>query len=134
MQTEVSTNYIIDRDGSISCFIPEDRSAWHAGAGTYGGEERLTNKMNKYSIGIELLAIGSQKDMATYLSPDEYNSIPKEHIGFTDEQYSSLKSLLKDICQRHSIEYDRQHIIGHSEYNAKKSDPGELFDWSKLFG
>lgn len=134
MQTEVSTNYIIDRDGSIICFIPEDRSAWHAGAGTYGGDERLTNKMNKYSIGIEILAIGSQTDMAAYLSPDEYNSVPKELIGFTDEQYASLKTLIEDICQRHSIEFDREHIIGHSEYNGKKSDPGELFDWSKLFG
>ena len=89
--------------------------------------------MNKYSIGIELLAIGSQKDMSTYLTAAEYAALNEDLIGFTDEQYSSLKELLNDICNRYGIAYDRQHIIGHDEYNPKKSDPGELFDWEKLF-
>ena len=131
--TEVSTNYIIDRDGSIKCYIPENYAAWHAGKGTFADDEKYTNKMNKYSVGIELLAIGSANDMKTYLSAYEYGLLDKEFIGFTDEQYVSLKELLKDICQRNSIPYDRQHIIGHDEYNPQKSDPGELFVWDRLF-
>lgn len=132
-ETSVSIHYIIDRDGSIKCFIPENYAAWHAGAGTFGDDEKYTNKMNKYSIGIEMLAIGSQNDMSQYMSADEYNCLNKEYIGFTDEQYEALKLLLQDVCQRNGIAYDREHIIGHDEYNPKKSDPGELFDWSKLF-
>ncbi len=27
---------------------------------------------------------------------------------------------------------DREHIIGHSEYSALKTDPGELFDWERV--
>ena len=131
--TKTSAHYIIDRDGSVKCFIPENYAAWHAGAGTFANDEKYTNKMNKYSIGIEILAIGSQSDMATYLTPAEYQALSKELIGFTNEQYESLKLLIKDICQRYSIPYDRNHIIGHEEYNPKKADPGELFDWDKLF-
>lgn len=130
--SEVSIHYIIDRNGNISCFIPEDRAAWHAGKGEYANDERLTNAMNKYSIGIELLAIGSQKDMEQYLTQEEYNSLDSSVIGFTEEQYSALSTLLNDICERNQIAFDKEHIIGHDMYNPQKSDPGELFDWSKI--
>ncbi len=132
-QSEISTHYIIDRDGQIKCFIPENYAAWHAGVGTFANDEKYTNKMNKYSIGIEMLAIGSYNDMKQYMTKADYDKIDKSLIGFTDEQYASLKELLKDICQRYLITYDKAHIIGHNEFNPQKSDPGELFDWDKLF-
>lgn len=132
-QSEISTHYIIDRDGQIKCFIPENYAAWHAGVGTFANDEKYTNKMNKYSIGIEMLAIGSYNDMKQYMSKDDYDKIDKSLIGFTDEQYASLKELLKEICERYSITYDKAHIIGHNEFNPNKSDPGELFDWDRLF-
>ena len=130
---EVSINYIVDRDGSVLCYIPEDRAAWHAGKGTFGGDERFTNAMNKYSIGIEIMAIGSQKDMAQYLSAEEYNSLDSSFVGFTEQQYVTLKELVKDICQRNNIPFDREHVIGHDMYNPDKTDPGELFDYSRIF-
>lgn len=130
--SEVSIHYIIDRSGSISCFIPEDRAAWHAGKGEYANDECLTNAMNKYSIGIELLAIGTQKEMAQYITKEEYNSLDSSLIGFTDEQYTALNALLSDICERNQIAFDKEHIIGHDMYNPQKSDPGELFDWSRI--
>lgn len=129
----LSIHYIIDREGNVLCYMPEDRAAWHAGKGTYGDDERLTNLMNKYSIGIELLAIGSEKDMAQYLTPAEYNALDGSLIGFTDEQYDTLGRLIKDICERNEIPFDSEHIIGHDMYNPEKNDPGELFDWDKLF-
>ena len=64
----------------------------------------------------------------------EYNALDKSHIGFTDAQYASLGSLVRDICERNAIPFDNEHIIGHDMYNPAKSDPGELFDWNKLFG
>ncbi len=129
---EIGINYVIKRDGTIECLLPENRAAWHAGEGVWGDDPKYTNLMNKYSIGIEILAIGSQNDMEQYLSYDEYNSLNPKHIGFTDEQYKSLKLLLEDICVRQQIPFDRQHIIGHEEYSESKTDPGELFDWSKI--
>jgi N-acetyl-anhydromuramyl-L-alanine amidase AmpD len=130
---EVSINYIVDRDGSVLCYIPEDRAAWHAGKGTFGGDERFTDAMNKYSIGIEIVAIGSQKDMAQYMSAQEYNELDDSLKGFTDEQYLSLKALVKDICQRNGIPFDKEHVIGHDMYNPQKNDPGELFDYNRIF-
>lgn len=131
---KVSAHYVIDRDGSIRCFIPENYAAWHAGAGTFANDEKYTNKMNKYSIGIEMLSIGSYSDMQYYLTYSEYSSLDETLIGFTDSQYEALKNLLTDICQRHSIPFDREHVIGHDEYNPKKNDPGDLFQWDRLFG
>lgn len=130
----LSVHYIIARDGTVYCYMPESRAAWHAGKGTYGGEEKYTNSMNKYSVGIELAAIGSENDMVQYMDSQKYNSLDKSLIGFTDAQYESLSALVKDICERNDIEFTRENVIGHEEYNPEKSDPGELFDWSRLFG
>ena len=89
--------------------------------------------MNKYSVGVEIVAIGSKNDMAQYLEAWEYNALDESLIGFTDAQYESLRNLVSDICQRNDIPFDREHVIGHEEYNKNKSDPGELFDWERLF-
>ena len=124
-------HYIIDRDGVVYCFLPESNAAWHAGKGSFG-DEKYTDNMNRHSIGIELMGIGSQEDMSIYLHPEEYDRLNAEFIGFTDAQYAALGALVKDICQRREIAMDRQHIIGHQEYNPAKNDPGELFDWARF--
>ena len=33
VQYDISVHYIIERDGTVHCYIPEDRVAWHAGKG-----------------------------------------------------------------------------------------------------
>lgn len=129
---EVSIHYIIDRDGTVYCFVPEDRVAWHAGKGQFAGDEKYTNKMNYYAIGIELMAMGSQHDMALYLTQQEYQALDQSLIGFTDAQYEALAGLVADLCGRYEIPKDRNHIIGHQEYAPDKRDPGELFDWDRL--
>ena len=131
---EISVHYIVDRDGKAYCYIPESRSAWHAGVGTFADNEKYTNKMNKYSVGIEVVAIGSRNDMSQYLSESEYKAIPEELAGFTDAQYDTLKKLVPDICERNGISFDKDHVIGHEQYNKNKTDPGELFDWDRLLG
>lgn len=127
----ISIHYIIDREGVIRCYMPENRAAWHAGGGSYG-DAKYTNAMNKYSIGIEIMAMGSAEDMSIYFSEAVYNRLDKSLLGYTDAQYESLKALLKDICERHSVPYDKEHIIGHEEYSPGKNDPGELFDWDRV--
>ena len=129
---EVSIHYLVDRDGQIFCFIPEDRSAWHAGYGTWLDDEKYTNKMNKYSIGSELMGMGTYEEMSGYLHKWQYKKIPQEDLGFTDAQYEALADLVADVCRRHEIPLDRDHIIGHDEFSPKKRDPGELFDWSRI--
>ena len=130
---EVSVHYIIDREGVVTCLIPENRVAWHAGKGEFADDEKYTNAMNHYAIGIELMGIGSEADMADYLYSWEYRAIDKSQIGFTDAQYDALSSLVRDICERNEIPYDRDHVIGHEEYSPTKTDPGELFEWERVF-
>ncbi len=129
---EVSTHYIIERDGTIRCYIPEDRVAWHAGNGKWPLDERFNNAMNQYAIGIEMVAMGSKKDMSIYMSGKKYDALDQSLMGFTQEQYTALQALVNDLCLRYDIPLDREHIIGHDEYAKSKRDPGELFDWSKI--
>lgn len=132
IEYEVSIHYIIDRDGTVYCYIPENRAAWHAGKGTWNNDDKYTNDMNRYSIGIEMLAIGSQGDMAQYLTEEQYSQLDDSLIGYTEAQYQSLDSLLDIICENNNIPRDKEHIIGHEEYSPLKTDPGELFDWNRI--
>ena len=129
---DVSVHYIIERDGTVHCYIPEDRVAWHAGKGEWNNDPKYTNKMNYYAIGIELVGMGSEEDMSIYMSAGEYRKLDSSLKCFTSEQYSSLKALVKDICDRNDIPMDRDHVIGHEDYSPTKNDPGQLFDWSEI--
>lgn len=129
---DVSVHYIIERDGTVHCYIPEDRVAWHAGKGQWKDDPKYTNKMNYYAIGIELIGMGSEEDMSIYMSAGEYRKLDSSLKCFTPEQYSSLKALVTDICDRNNIPMDRDHVIGHEDYSPTKNDPGQLFDWDRL--
>ncbi len=128
----LSIHYIIQRDGTVECYMPEDRVAWHAGGGEYLGDAKYTDKMNHYAIGIEIAAMGSEEDMSIYLTSSQYKALDESLLGFSEEQYAALKPLVEDICKRNNIPMDRTHIIGHEEYSPTKNDPGELFDWSRI--
>lgn len=132
IDADVSIHYILDREGTVYCYIPENRVAWHAGVGQWKGEEKYKNNLNRYSIGIEVVAIGSQEDMALYLTPEEYAALDPSLLGYTDAQYEALADLVADICRRHDIPLDREHVIGHQEFSPHKNDPGQLFDWSRI--
>lgn len=132
-QYGISTHYLIARDGTIFRLVDEKRNAYHTGRGSLSDYPHYKDKLNRHSIGIEILAIGTEEEMKQYISPEIYRSIPKNNIGYTDEQYIALNSLLPGIYQRHDIKIDRQHVIGHNEYSVgRKEDPGILFDWSKI--
>ncbi|MFV8830189.1 N-acetylmuramoyl-L-alanine amidase [Alkalihalobacterium sp. APHAB7] len=130
----VSAHYMIGRDGTVFRLVSEDRVAYHAGAGELEGYPDYKDSLNEFSIGIELLAIGTREEMFPAIPVRVYNVIDPRLVGYTDEQYESLNVLLDDIFQRNpSIIRDRNHVIGHDEYApGRKADPGSLFDWSKL--
>ena len=133
-ESQSSAHYFIDRDGTVHYAVPEERAVWHAGRGYLEDFPQYTNRLNHHSIGIELLAIGSQKDMAQFLTAEEYAALNPDLIGFTDAQYDALNELVNDVLERYpAILPNRRHIIGHSEYSTTgKTDPGELFDWLRL--
>ena len=128
----ISVHYLIQRDGTVYCYMPENREAWHAGVGEWQEDPKYSNTMNHYAIGIELAAIGSAADMEGYLSAGAYETLDENLIGFTEAQYASLDGLITDLCSRYGIPKDEEHIIGHAAYSPEKNDPGELFDWNRI--
>lgn len=134
LEYEVSSHYVIDREGKIVRFVPEERAAYHAGIGSLPGFPELDDNLNDHSVGIELLAMGSREEMAGYITGEAYDSLAPGIPGYTEAQYASLKALIREIAARHpGIRLDRQHVVGHDEYApGRKQDPGELFDWSRL--
>lgn len=137
----VSAHYVVGRDGTVYHAVADERVAYHAGRAHPKFEKhRDYVNMNGRSIGIELLAVGSRRDMTTGKAPmmsrkayREFASKHPEAIGYTDEQYAALTALLLDLSQRHPIALDRKHLRGHSDYaGPRKKDPGELFDWKLI--
>jgi N-acetyl-anhydromuramyl-L-alanine amidase AmpD len=131
---DVSPHYMIDREGVIYHLLPENRVARHSGKGELRGFPEYKDHLNDYSIGIELMAIGTEAEMKDMISSEDYQKIPTEHIGYTEAQYKSLNLLLDDILARNPyIKRDSTHIIGHDEYAfGRKTDPGSLFDWEMI--
>ncbi len=104
---EVSAHYLISRTGDCWCLVDEHQRAWHAGAGSWGGQ----TDVNSRSIGIELDNDG--------LSP------------FSDPLMRTLERLLPGILERWQIQAHR--VIGHSDMAPdRKIDPGPRFDWRRL--
>ena len=135
---KVSSHYLIDRDGTVYRFVDEKDKAWHAGKGELPFDPPRKDVLNNHSIGIEMFAIGSEHDMKIFgFDEQKYNDLKTshpEHIGFTDAQYAALNALIDDIMKRWPlIKRERRHIVGHSDYaTGRKTDPGELFDWSRI--
>ncbi|HZQ45955.1 MAG TPA: N-acetylmuramoyl-L-alanine amidase [Verrucomicrobiae bacterium] len=128
-----SAHYLIDRQGNIYRLVKERRTAWHAGRGRLPWAPYRMN-LNSTSIGIEMMNISTWEDMKIFIPKATYDQVAKQDIGYTDEQYKSLKLLLADIRSRWPlIPYDRHHIISHSDYApGRRTDPGVLFDWTRI--
>jgi N-acetylmuramoyl-L-alanine amidase len=110
-QAKVSSHYLIEEDGTVFRLVDEGRRAWHAGQGAWRGIDNV----NARSIGIELVNPGH-----------EWGYRP-----FPPAQMAALAELGRGIVVRHAIApFD---VIGHSDSApARKTDPGELFDWAWL--
>lgn len=104
---EVSSHYLIGRDGTVWQMVDETQRAWHAGAGSWHGQDDV----NSRSIGIEL---------------DNSGSAP-----FSAPLMRALETLLADIRNRWSI--PPSGTIAHSDMAPdRKVDPGSRFDWQRL--
>lgn len=127
----VEAHYVIDRSGTAYQFVRDDSTARHAGRGSWAKDPRLTNNMNRYALGIEILGIGTEGEMAGVIGAQANSRISEGDRGFTDEQYAALNGLLSLLTSRYHIPADR--IISHEEYDpGRKWDPGDLFEWERI--
>ena len=127
----VESHYVIDREGAIYQFVDDERIAHHAGAGSWNQDPKLTNAMNRYAIGIELLGIGTRAEMKDVIGTLANTQVRSADRGYTENQYSALDHLLHHLMERYGI--PRGNIIGHEAYDpGRKWDPGALFDWNRI--
>ena len=102
---EVSSHLFIDREGSVTQFVPLNLRAWHAGVSAFDG----CSQCNDFSIGIEL----EGTDVCPY----------------TENQYQSLATVSSAIMAVYPL-IDVSRIVGHCDIAPeRKTDPGEAFDW-----
>lgn len=110
---KVSAHYLIEENGDIYQFVDENQRAWHAGVASW----REHTDINARSIGIEIVNPGH-----------EFGYRP-----FPEVQMQAVAALGREIIARHHIA--PRNVIGHSDVApARKTDPGELFDWAWLAG
>ncbi|HSI69890.1 MAG TPA: N-acetylmuramoyl-L-alanine amidase [Gillisia sp.] len=106
-RTQVSSHYVISRDGEIYQMLNDHYRAWHGGIGKWGNDTDL----NSSSIGIELDNNGFEE--------------------FSPAMINSLIELLKVIKERHKI--PAANFIGHSDIApGRKVDPNPAFPWELL--
>jgi N-acetylmuramoyl-L-alanine amidase len=107
----VSSHYFVFEDGRVVQLVPEAWRAWHAGAGSWGGDHDI----NSCSLGIEIA------------NPGHDGGLPP----FPEAQIAGVVALAKDIVTRWSIRPER--VLGHSDVApGRKQDPGERFPWADL--
>ena len=103
---EVSAHFFIRRQGELIQYVSCDERAWHAGASAYRGR----GNCNDDSVGIELEGT--------------------EDSPFEDAQYETLAALCAALAQQYPV----RHVAGHEHVApGRKRDPGEGFDWPRLY-
>lgn len=103
---EVSSHFVIARNGTVTQYVSVLNRAWHAGKSTWHGVDNC----NDFSIGIELEGL--------------------EGGGFEAAQYVALAQLSLDVLLAvPTIE----GFAGHEHIApGRKQDPGPGFDWAHL--
>ena len=102
---EVSSHFVIRRDGELIQFVSCDKRAWHAGASCWRGRADC----NDFSIGIELEGL--------------------EGEAFEPVQYAALATLMERVAGHYPV----RGVAGHEHVApGRKIDPGPGFDWVGL--
>lgn len=106
-RTQVSSHYVIGRDGETYQMLNDYLRAWHAGNSRWG----KIRDINSHSIGIELDNNGFEP--------------------FSDVQIESLLNLLDTLKTNYNIA--ETNFIGHADIApTRKQDPSVHFPWKKL--
>jgi len=110
-KSQVSSHYLISREGKIIKMVDEKNIAWHAGKSKWSNFTNLNNQ----SIGIELVNRGHQFF----------------YENFSKKQILKLVLLCKTLIKKYKIK--TTNILGHSDIAPlRKMDPGEKFPWKYL--
>lgn len=104
---QVSSHYVIGRDGEVYQMLSDYVRGWHAGAGKWGS----VTDMNSVSLGIELDNNGNEP--------------------FPEAQIHSLINVLDTLKKKYNI--PTANFIGHADIApTRKVDPSAHFPWKRL--
>ena len=108
IQSEVSSHYLIKKNGDIVVMVPDLYVAWHAGKSFW----KSFKSLNKNSIGIEISNPGHENN----------------YLNFSKKQVQSIIYLSKLLLKKNKIK--SSNVLGHSDIAPlRKKDPGEKFPW-----
>ena len=108
-ELQVSSHFLIERNGSLTQFVGTQQRAWHAGISSFQGVQNC----NDFSVGIELEGC--------------------DESPYHDAQYAALATLTVLLLNRYPA-LTRQRIVGHCDISpGRKTDPGPSFDWPRYF-
>ena len=111
IQSEVSSHYLIKKNGVIVVMVPDLYVAWHAGKSSW----KSFKSLNKNSIGIEISNPGHDHN----------------YINFSKKQIKSILYLSRSLIKKYKIQ--SSNVLGHSDIAPfRKKDPGEKFPWKYL--
>jgi AmpD protein len=102
---QVSSHFVVRRDGEVLQFVSCDQRAWHAGRSSWRGRDDC----NDYAVGVELEGLEGER--------------------FEPAQYDALATLTHALCEAYPI----AAVAGHEHVApGRKADPGPGFDWGRL--
>lgn len=121
--------------GGASSFDAEFEAtcAWFANPSSQVSAHRVIgyNGEGAVCVGDGLIAWHAGEFNSDYLSVELVQPYPWNE--YSDSQYRTLSELLHFWCEKYNIPYSRKYIIGHDEVTPGKTDPGDLFEWDRLF-
>jgi len=105
---QVSSHFLIRRDGELVQYVDIFKRAWHAGQSSYKERERC----NDFAIGIELEGT--------------------DDLAYEAVQYETLAQLVQ-ILRNSVTTLEVAPVVGHSDVApGRKTDPGPAFSWTML--
>lgn len=123
---DASSNYIVDKDGTIYELIDPDQAAWTHGDTNAPRTDLpwLTAQiaagynMNDRAVGIEIVNEGNRDG---------------DFVPYTPEQIAAVTWLTQYLVDRYGITPSRDRLLGHSDINStSKFDPGPLFPLDEI--
>ena len=122
--TDYGYHYMIDRDGSFFNSADPLSLIWHSAGNKQVG--------NRNSVGVCIMNVGYERpkikakdDWVTGKYPNNGSKTAKWE-PFTNASFDSCAKICAGICKKFNIPV--ANIVGHSDIQTTKSDPGPAFD------
>lgn len=105
-----SANFVLDRDGGVTCLVPPGETAWSNGI--------VQNPDRTRRVIQETVAAGVNPNLVTVSIECVGNSSHGMGGSLTQQQAAMLVQLTAWLCCRFGLSADRAHIFGHYQWDG----------------